>query len=75
MSAEATVVEKELEVEKKPAEPFLSKRRKNIVTDPLSDDKSYYDPSIGYLLRFGGYREVRAYFGDVNRGSICYRIC
>jgi len=38
MSAEATVVEKELKVEKKPAEAFLSKRRKNIVTDPLSDD-------------------------------------
>ena len=38
MSAEETVVEKELKVEKKPAEPFLSKRRKNIVTDPLSDD-------------------------------------
>ena len=31
MSAEPTVVEKEPKVEKKPAEPFLSKRRKNIV--------------------------------------------
>ena len=38
MSAEATVVETELKVQKKPTESFLSKRRKNIVTDPLNDD-------------------------------------
>ena len=38
MSAEATVVETELKVQKKPTESFLSKRRKNIVTDHLNDD-------------------------------------
>ena len=38
MSPEANLLEKESKEKKKPAEPFLSKRRKNIVTDPLTDD-------------------------------------
>ncbi len=38
MSNEAAVVEKVQEVVKAPAEPLLSKRRKKIVSDPLSED-------------------------------------
>lgn len=37
MSTE-TVEKKEVKVEKKPAEPLLSKRRKKFMTDPLNDD-------------------------------------
>lgn len=37
MSTE-TVEKKEIKVEKKPAEPLLSKRRKKFITDPLNDD-------------------------------------
>lgn len=37
MSTE-TVEKKEVKVEKKPAEPLLSKRRKKFITDPLNDD-------------------------------------
>ena len=37
MSTE-TVEKQDIKVEKKPAEPFLSKRRRKFITDPLNDD-------------------------------------
>ena len=56
---------------KKESEAFLSKRRKKIVTDPLSDDNPITIQVLGICSALAVTTQMKPNNGNVNCGNIC----